>query len=79
MENTQVIVTTHSPYFVSGKGVESIRLVRWDDERDYSTVSHVTLEKLSNCTNKSMDCHGSISAAMTACVYIFRPFEQSLT
>ena len=29
----KVILTTHSPYFVSGKGVENIRLVRWKMRR----------------------------------------------
>lgn len=46
MKNTQVIATTHSPYFVSGKGVENVRLVRWDTGQDQSVVSSVTLENL---------------------------------
>lgn len=54
MENTEVIVTTHSPYFVSGKGVESIRLVRWKDEEDCSTVSHLTIDNLSKCIGSAL-------------------------
>jgi putative ATP-dependent endonuclease of OLD family len=46
MENSQVIVTTHSPYFISGKGMENVRLVRWDKDNDQSVVSSVTLESL---------------------------------
>lgn len=46
MENSQVIVTTHSPYFISGKGMENVRLVRWDKDSDQSVVSSVTLKSL---------------------------------
>jgi len=49
MENAEVILTTHSPYFVSGKGVENIRLVRWKDDEDCSKVSQLTLKGLSSC------------------------------
>ena len=54
MDKTEVIVTTHSPYFVSGKGVESIRLVRWKDDEDCSTVSHLTFDRLSKCIGNAL-------------------------
>ena len=54
MENAEVILTTHSPYFVSGKGVENIRLVRWKDDDDCSKVSHLTLIGLSSCIAASL-------------------------
>ena len=54
MENAQVIITTHSPYFVSGKGVENIRLVRWQEVADCSIVSHLTMRQLSRCLGDAL-------------------------
>jgi predicted ATP-dependent endonuclease of OLD family len=55
MSKTQVVVTSHSPYFVSGKGVENIRLVRWQDDTNCSSVAQTTLSALSNCIGDAMD------------------------
>ena len=44
VSNTQVIVTTHSPYFVSGKGFESVRMVRRDLVAKHSKVAQVTFD-----------------------------------
>jgi len=41
--NSQVIVCTHSPYFVSGEAFEDVRMVRKDGRS--STVTHVTFEE----------------------------------
>ncbi|MDO8578441.1 MAG: AAA family ATPase [Dehalococcoidales bacterium] len=43
--NAQVIVTTHSPYFVSGDRFEDVRLVR--KEASHSKISNVTFEQIS--------------------------------
>src|SRR5262249_19734964 len=43
VDHTQVLVCTHSPYFVSGKGFPAIRLVR-RDAAQYSTVSCTTFD-----------------------------------
>ena len=45
--NTQVIITTHEPAFVSGKGFESVRLIRYDDVAKKSSQSSMTFDKLS--------------------------------
>jgi hypothetical protein len=45
--NSQVIVSTHSPYFVSGRGFESVRMVRRDASAKESRVSQVTFEDIS--------------------------------
>jgi putative ATP-dependent endonuclease of OLD family len=37
--NSQVVVSTHSPYFVSGKGFEAVRVVRKDPDNHATTVS----------------------------------------
>jgi predicted ATP-dependent endonuclease of OLD family len=39
--NTQVLVTTHSPYFVSGKEFSDVRLVRKSTEKN-SVVAHIS-------------------------------------
>lgn len=44
INNTQVIVTTHSPYFISGKGFESVRMVRRDLVAKHSKVAQVTFD-----------------------------------
>ena len=41
-ENSQVLTTTHSPYFVSGKGFESIRMVRKNAQEGFTTVTSTT-------------------------------------
>jgi energy-coupling factor transporter ATP-binding protein EcfA2 len=46
-ENSQIIVATHSPYFVAGKYFESVRLVRRDDERRTAIVRQYTFEQFS--------------------------------
>ncbi|MHB8834935.1 MAG: ATP-dependent nuclease [Candidatus Methylomirabilia bacterium] len=44
--NNQILVTTHSPLFVSGDGFENVRLVRRPHPNAGSTVRHVTFEDL---------------------------------
>ena len=44
--DTQVISTTHSPYFVSSKGYENIRLVTMEPATSSSSVWQVTYEEL---------------------------------
>lgn len=44
--NTQVLVTTHSPYFVSGKDFESVRLIRREKVTRASHLSHTSSAKL---------------------------------
>jgi predicted ATP-dependent endonuclease of OLD family len=43
--NTQVFVTTHSPYFVSGKDFSDVRLVRKSTEKN-SVVAHLATAEL---------------------------------
>ena len=45
--NSQVILTTHSPYFVSSKAFEHVRMVRKAEGQRISKVSQMTYEKLS--------------------------------
>lgn len=45
-QGAQVVITTHSPYFVSGRGFESIRLVRAPDSSGAGTAKKLTLSEL---------------------------------
>lgn len=45
--NAQIVVSTHSPYFVSGRGFESVRLVRRDRTAKNSKVAQVTFDQIS--------------------------------
>lgn len=41
-ENSQILVSTHSPLFVSGEGFENVRMVRKHATEKCSTVSHMS-------------------------------------
>ncbi len=45
--NAQIVVSTHSPYFVSGRSFESVRLVRRDRTAKNSKVAQVTFDRIS--------------------------------
>lgn len=45
--NAQVVVSTHSPHFVSGQYFESVRMVRQNAHGKCSAVGHITFENLS--------------------------------
>ena len=45
--NSQIIVSTHSPYFVSGRGFESVRMVRRDPAAKHSKVTQITFDRIS--------------------------------
>ena len=46
-KNAQVMVSTHDPLFVSGKGFPDVRMVRKHPDQQSSTVSHMSLDKIS--------------------------------
>ncbi|MEN8265151.1 MAG: ATP-dependent endonuclease [Nitrospirota bacterium] len=45
--NSNVLVSTHSPYFVSGKGFEAVRMVRKKDGSGESNISQFTFDDMS--------------------------------
>jgi energy-coupling factor transporter ATP-binding protein EcfA2 len=45
--NSQVVVSTHSPYFISGKGFQDVRLVRQEALEDQPCVKSLTFKDLS--------------------------------
>jgi predicted ATP-dependent endonuclease of OLD family len=67
---SQVLLTTHSPYFVSGDTFEEIRLIRKLPEEDRSTVCATTFEEYANriaaATGKKPDRPAAIEAKLQA-------------
>lgn len=47
-KNTQVIITTHSPHFISGAGFENVRMVNRCDKDKCSVIKQLTFEAVSN-------------------------------
>jgi putative ATP-dependent endonuclease of the OLD family len=52
-KGSQVIVCTHSPYFVSGRTVESIRSIRRDGPKSSSRCRSITLARLGDVISKA--------------------------
>jgi putative ATP-dependent endonuclease of the OLD family len=46
-ENSQIVVSTHSPFFISGRGFEDIRLVRPNPTLKQSNIHGLTMAELS--------------------------------
>jgi putative ATP-dependent endonuclease of OLD family len=53
-KNTQVIVSSHSPYFVRGIGFEDVRLVRYDRQSGQALVRAVRLEDVARLIGESL-------------------------
>lgn len=51
--NAQVIVSTHNPLFVSGKGFESVRMVRKDPTTSASSVSFMSIAEMNNAISRA--------------------------
>ena len=45
-DNAQIIVTTHSPYFVSGKNFENVRMVRRNLANSYASIRQYSYSKV---------------------------------
>lgn len=78
-DNAQVLVTTHSPYFVSGKGFESVRMTRRSGKDAVTKVSQVTPEGLSEALAKAMgESPTPPSTVMAAVEQIMQPSQNEL-
>lgn len=52
--NSQVIICTHSPYFISGDGFENVRLVKINNPEICTRVFHLTFEAIKEKLNEIM-------------------------
>jgi predicted ATP-dependent endonuclease of OLD family len=46
--NAQIIITTHSPHFISGIGFENVRMVRRHTTEKYTTIKQLKFEKIAD-------------------------------
>lgn len=79
VEGGQILVTTHSPYFVSGSGFESVRMTRKPWEGGASSVTHLTYEELAESLSEALQEEpASPSAVMAAVEQIMQPSQKEL-
>lgn len=78
-ESSQIIVTTHSPYFVPGKGFENVRMTR-KEKTDFKTiVRHLTLSDLENSIASALgEKPKSISYRIASIEQIMQPSLKEL-
>lgn len=77
--NTQVIVSTHHPYFVSSKGFENIRAVRKKPEGQFSVVQSTTYEKVEQRLAEALgEKPTSPSSLMAKMAQIMQPSQKEL-
>ncbi len=78
-QGTQAVITTHSPYFVSSKGYEDIRLFRLPEGTTESTISQITLSELSSMLASALgDAPQHPSSLMAAVEQIMQPSQNEL-
>ncbi|MDA4848848.1 ATP-dependent nuclease [Hoeflea poritis] len=51
--NSQVIVSTHNPWFVSGEGFEDVRMVRKEDGSPRSMVCHMSFKDIAEAVGQA--------------------------
>lgn len=79
IKNTQPIITTHSPYFISGKGFENVRMVRHESKSKASVVKQATLDQLANLLSGALgEAPRSSSAMMASVEQIMQPSQNEL-
>jgi len=77
--NTQIIVSTHSPYFVSSKGFESVRVVRKHYEDKCTLVAATTFEKVEAIVAAAVgDPADPPTATMATMEMIMQPSQREL-
>jgi putative ATP-dependent endonuclease of OLD family len=77
--NAQAVATTHSPYFISGKGFEAVRMVRPRDGTGDTMVSQLKFDKLAADLEAALDdVPQSPSVVMAAVEQILQPSQSEL-
>jgi putative ATP-dependent endonuclease of OLD family len=77
--NAQVVLTTHSPYFVSSRGFENVRLVRKVGEKGLSKVSWSNYSKVENKLSEALGGKpGSPVGLMARVSQIMQPSQKEL-
>ncbi len=77
--NSQIVVTTHSPYFISSKGFENVRMVRKCQNRRKATVCGATYKALESRLSTALkQTPGSPSSLMARIGQILQPSQSEL-
>lgn len=77
--NTQVVISTHSPHFVSSKGFENVRVVRKEPEGKCSEVAATTYAKIEDLIAKAMNDKPDLpTATMASIEQIMQPSQKEL-
>lgn len=77
--NTQIIVTTHSPYFVTSKGFENIRMFRKSEKERCSRITWTTYAKVEERLSKALgDKPKSPTGLMARVNQIMHPSQREL-
>lgn len=77
--NAQVVLTTHSPYFVSSRGFENVRLVRKVGEKGLSKVSWSNYSKVESRLSEALgEKPGSPIGLMARVSQIMQPSQKEL-
>lgn len=78
-QDTQAIITTHSPYFVPSKGYENIRLFRLPEGSTESTISQITYKELSETLAIALGSEPQTPTSLMAAVaQIMQPSQNEL-
>ena len=79
LSDTQVVATTHSPYFVSSKGYENVRLVTADNDTCASSIHQFTYMQLSTALAEALgDAPQQPSELMASVQQIMQPSQTEL-
>jgi predicted ATP-dependent endonuclease of OLD family len=77
--NAQIIVSTHSPYFVSTRGFENVRVVRKQRNGCCSSVRSTTFGKVEKCLADALgETPASPSSLMARVEQVMRPSQKEL-
>lgn len=77
-KNTQIILTTHSPYFVSGRGFENMRMVRKSGD-DKTKVSQITHKQIAGRIGEALgEEPRSSTSTMASVEQIMQPSQNEL-
>lgn len=78
-QNSQIILTTHSPYFISGRGFENVRMTRKSLIHGKTKISQYTYSKLSNKLAEALgESPRNPTATMAAVEQIMQPSQNEL-
>ena len=78
-DSAQILISTHSPYFMSSSGFENIRLVRAQADGAASSVSQVSYQKIGAMLGEATSAEPhSPSRVMAAVEQIMQPFQNEL-